>query len=119
VPLSIGWVRRTIRRVGGLRALLRNKVTPMTFVMHRFMDADSVKEAWTLLEAGQTAEDSAILEVQERLRACSYAMAHPETGRVVPACVQHGVYDPLENEVLTELLPLPTTRPKRAAAETH
>jgi MoaA/NifB/PqqE/SkfB family radical SAM enzyme len=117
VPLSIGWVGRTIRRVGGLRTLLRHKVTPMTFVMHRFMDADSVNEAWSLLEAGQTAEEPAILEVQERLRACSYAMAHPETGRVVPACVQHGVYDPQENEVLTELLPLPTTRPKRAAAE--
>lgn len=48
--------------------------------------------------------------------ACSYAMAHPESGKVVPACVQHGVLDPEENRLLAELLPLP--RRKAAPAET-
>ena len=43
---------------------------------------------------------------QERLQACTYAMAHPETGELVPACVQHSVLDPGENASLRELLPL-------------
>jgi len=44
---------------------------------------------------------------QERLQACSYAMAHPEDGTLVPACVQHSVLDPQENLRLQVLLPLP------------
>jgi hypothetical protein len=40
------------------------------------------------------------------LEACSYAMAHPESGELVPACVQHSVLDPQENRRLAELLPL-------------
>ncbi len=43
---------------------------------------------------------------QERLHACSYAMAHPEQGRTVPACVQHSILDPAENLDLLELLPM-------------
>jgi hypothetical protein len=110
IPLALQWTHRTVRRVGGVRTLLRNRVRPMTFVMHRFMDAAQVKPAWDLLEDGVMSEDPAIAEVQERLMACSYAMAHPETGRVVPACVQHGVLDPQENLALKELLPLPRRR---------
>ena len=45
-------------------------------------------------------------EAQERLQACSYHMAHPETGRLVPACAQHAVFDPEENRRLAALLPL-------------
>ena len=48
----------------------------------------------------------AIRATQERLQACSYAMAHPESGTLVPACAQHAVLDPLENRRLQELLAL-------------
>jgi hypothetical protein len=33
-------------------------------------------------------------------------MAHPEDGTLVPACAQHSVLDPLENERLARELPL-------------
>jgi hypothetical protein len=33
-------------------------------------------------------------------------MAHPESGRVVPACVQHAVLDPVENFRLRQELPI-------------
>jgi hypothetical protein len=84
----------------------------MTFVMHRFMHAEDVAPAWDMLERGETATDPRILETQERLRSCSYAMAHPESGRLVPACVQHSLLDPAENAALTTLLPLPRVRTK-------
>lgn len=79
----------------------------MTFVMHRFMHAEDVKPAWELLQQGETSDDPRIVETQERLAACFYAMAHPETGQIIPACVQHSVLDPAENATLVELLPLP------------
>jgi hypothetical protein len=110
IALAIGWLYRTIRRVGGVRAVLRGKVIPMTFVMHRFMHADDVTPAWALLEQGLTSDNPKIFETQERLLACSYVMAHPETGRLVPACVQHSVLDPDENRSLATLLPLPRRR---------
>lgn len=118
VPMAFAWLIRTLKRVGGLRSVIKNKIYPMTFVMHRFMDASQVKPAWDLLEAGIMSEDPAILEVQERLQACSYAMAHPESNRVVPACVQHSILDPQENIALKELLPLPRVRARKAAAAT-
>jgi hypothetical protein len=74
--------------------------------MHSFMDAAQVKPAWELMERGITAEDPAVRATQERLQACVYAMAHPEQGRTVPACVQHSVLDPLENVALRRLLPI-------------
>jgi hypothetical protein len=37
-------------------------------------------------------------------------MAHPETGTLVPACVQHGVLDADENAALATLLPIPRRR---------
>ncbi|MDA8342252.1 MAG: radical SAM domain-containing protein [Actinomycetota bacterium] len=110
VAIAIRWLARTVRRVGGPRALLRGRIVPMTFVMHRFMHAENVAPAWALMEQGVTADDPVIRETQERLAACSYAMAHPETGRLVPACVQHGVLDPEENRDLRVLLPLPRRR---------
>lgn len=33
-------------------------------------------------------------------------MAHPETGELIPACVQHSVLDPEENKTLRTLLPV-------------
>jgi hypothetical protein len=70
------------------------------------MDAADVRPAWELLQRGQHSGDPRIRATQERLAACSYAMAHPETGELVPACVQHGVLDPTENLGLRRLLPL-------------
>ncbi len=74
--------------------------------MHAFMDARDVTPAWELLQRGETSEDPRIRATQERLQACSYAMAHPDSGTLVPACAQHAVLDPVENLRLQELLPL-------------
>ena len=74
--------------------------------MHSFIDAADVGPAWDLLQRGERSDDPKILAAQERLEACTYAMGHPETGEVVPACVQHSVLDPVENRQLVELLPL-------------
>ena len=110
VPLVARWLARTLQRVGGVKVLLRHRVVPTTFVMHRFMHADDVAPAWALLERGEMSDDPRILETQERLQACSYAMAHPETGRVVPACVQHSILDPEENRQLATALPISLRR---------
>ncbi len=61
------------------------------------MDAADVAPAWALMEQGVASEDPKIKETQERLGACMYTMSHPETGQLVPACVQHSVLDPGEN----------------------
>jgi len=114
------WLARRVRRGGGAlavaRLLRRGELVPMTFVMHRFMHAEDVKPAWELLQRGETSDDPRIVETQERLAACFYAMAHPETGEIVPACVQHSVLDPGENATLVELLPLPRRRTAPVAA---
>ncbi len=106
VALAARWAARFVARAGGLAALRRHGFRPVTFVMHNFMDAAVVRPAWRLLRAGVTAEDPAVRAAQERLAACSYAMAHPETGELIPACAQHAVYDPAENAALTRLLPM-------------
>ncbi len=105
IPAALGWARRLLGRIG-LRRLLRGRPRGMTFVVHAFMDAEVVLPAWEAMERGETAADPQVRAAQERLQACSYAMAHPETGRLVPACVQHSVLDPEENLRLAELLPL-------------
>lgn len=114
VPVVARWTRSMVRRAGGLgavaRALARRDVRPMTFVIHSFMDAAVVAPAWAAMRRGETATDPAVREAQERLGACSYAMAHPETGELVPACVQHSVLDPAENAALRRLLPLEPVR---------
>ncbi|MGH9088082.1 MAG: radical SAM domain-containing protein [Acidimicrobiales bacterium] len=118
--VAAGWLRRHLRRSGGaisvLRAVLHRELVPMTFVMHRFMHADDVKPAWEALRRGERSDDPRLRETQERLQACFYAMAHPETGELVPACVQHSVLDPDENVTLAELLPLPRRRRPEGAA---
>jgi hypothetical protein len=101
-----GWARRFAGRAGGVRALRADPPRAMTYVVHAFMDARDVKPAWELLQRGELSEDPAVLATQQRLQACSYAMAHPEDGTLVPACAQHSVLDPLENERLARELPL-------------
>ncbi len=106
--------RGLVSRLGGLRvlvnALARRRVTPLTLVVHAFMDADVVAPAWALMEEGVEAVDASVRATQERLQACMYTMAHPDTGRLIPACVQHSVLDPGENEELRRLLPLTVLR---------
>jgi hypothetical protein len=99
------WAGRLARRAGVV-PLARHGARALTFVMHSFMDAADVRPAWELLQRGEVAEEPRIRATQERLQACSYAMAHPEDDTLVPACVQHGVLDPEENLRLQELLPL-------------
>lgn len=110
VLVAARWARSAVTRCGGLRhvavASARRQVRPMTFVVHRFMNAENVAPAWDLMQSGKTASDPVLVETQERLAACTYSMAHPETGELVPACVQHSVLDPGENRQLRRLLPL-------------
>lgn len=110
VALAVRWAVRTVRRVGPVALLRAHRVRPVTFVMHQFMDADVVAPAWELTRAGRTSEDPAVRATQERLAACHYAMAHPEDGSLVPACVQHALLDPGENAALRTLLPLVEVR---------
>ncbi len=118
----LAWVGRAVRRSGGLghalACLARGRVRPLTLVVHAFMDAADVRPAWELMGRGVVAEDPRVRATQERLAACSYHMAHPETGELVPACAQHAVLDPAENARLRTLLPLPTLRPGATAART-
>ncbi|HEY2579422.1 MAG TPA: hypothetical protein VGI74_24190 [Streptosporangiaceae bacterium] len=109
VAIAAGWAARTVRRVT-LRRLLANRVAPVSYVMHQFMDAGQVRPAWELTQRGQLSDDPGIRGVQERLAACHYAMAHPENGTLVPACVQHALLDPGENRELRRLLPLAEVR---------
>ncbi|WP_249010527.1 hypothetical protein [Conexibacter sp. DBS9H8] len=104
-PTAVGWGWRLARRLG-LRRLLCGRPRGMTFVVHAFMDAAVVRPAWEAMERGEVADAPELQAAQERLRSCSYAMAHPDTGRLVPACVQHSVLDPEENLMLRELLPI-------------
>jgi hypothetical protein len=108
---AAGWLPRFVRRAGGLRALRANPPRALTFVMHNFMDAAEVRPAWELLQRGELSADPAVRATQERLQACSYAMAHPESDMLVPACAQHGVLDPEENRVLATLLPMAAPAP--------
>jgi hypothetical protein len=104
LPLLAAWLPRFVRRAG-LRSLLRERFAAVTLVMHRFMDQDEVARAWELMERGESATDPRIAEAQERLAACSYHFPHPDTGRLVPGCAQHAVYDPVENAALARALP--------------
>ncbi len=103
---AAGWGRRFVARAGGLRALVGERPRALTYVMHAFMDAEKVKPAWAMLRRGELSDEPAIRATQERLQACSYAMAHPDSDELVPACAQHSVLDPQENLRLQEQLPL-------------
>ncbi len=110
VAVAVGQLRRIIGRAGGIRLLLRaairRRVSFRTFVVHSFMDAEQVAPAWGLLQRGVMSDDASVRETQVRLQSCSYAMSHPDDGRLVPACVQHSVLDPAETRQLRDLLPL-------------
>ncbi|MDQ2894272.1 MAG: radical SAM domain-containing protein, partial [Actinomycetota bacterium] len=105
MPAAVRWAGRLARRIG-LRGVRSGRPRAMTFVVHAFMDAAVVQAAWRGMEAGVSSDDPAVGAAQERLRACSYGMAHPEDGRIVPACVQHSVLDLQENRRLLRELPL-------------
>ncbi|MBS1885699.1 MAG: radical SAM protein [Actinobacteria bacterium] len=105
LPRAVGFTGRLLGRMGAPTALARGRPRPVTFAMHSFMDARVVRPAWEALERGDVAEEPEARAAQERLRACMYGMAHPEEGRMVPACVQHSVLDPEQNARLAELLP--------------
>ena len=104
IPRVAGAASRALGRMGGARAALGSRPCPVTFVMHSFMDAAVVVPAWEALERGEVSDVPEVRAAQERLSACSYAMAHPEEGRIVPACAQHAVFDPQANRRLVELL---------------
>lgn len=110
VAVLAGLGRRIIRRAGGIRAVWRawrsKNLSVKTFVVHNFMDSEVVAPAWALMEQGEVSDDPAVREAQERLGACMYTMAHPQTGQLVPACTQHSVLDPAENRELRIMLPL-------------
>jgi len=108
LPSLAGWAARAAGRAGGVRAVVRERARAraITFVMHAFMDAAQVRPAWEALQRGELSDDPDVRATQERLQACSYAMAHPEDGTLVPACAQHSVLDPLENARLAVELPL-------------
>lgn len=111
---ALQWSRRLVRRAGGLSTVAsagaRGKIRGLTFVVHAFMDASTVIPAWRAMEAGEIAAEAGTRATQERLQACVYTMAHPDTGELVPACVQHSVLDPQENKRLLTMLPMPTRR---------
>jgi hypothetical protein len=90
--------------------LRRHRVRPVSYVMHQFMDAADVAPAWELMRRGEASSDPRVRATQERLAACSYAMAHPEDDTLVPACVQHALLDPAENRELRRLLPIAEVR---------
>ena len=115
VPLALSWTRRFVRRAGGLLAF-RHGVHPVTFVMHSFMDARDVAPAWALLQRGTMSDEPRIRATQERLQACIYHMAHPESDELVPACVQHSVLDQGENRELVTMLAAPTRRHRTPTA---
>lgn len=105
----LSWALRFVAQLAA--AGPRRGILATTYVMHRFMDAADVRAAWALMERGVEAEDDRLRVTQERLRACAYGMAHPETDRIVPACVQHSVLDAAENQRLIQLLPRPARGP--------
>ena len=112
---AVRWVARKARQVGLRRLVRHRRIRPVAFTMHSFMDAADVAPAWAALQRGEELTDPRLAETQQRLRACFYTMAHPDTGELVPACVQHSVLDPSENATLRRLLPL-AERPRTQAA---
>jgi hypothetical protein len=118
LPRLAGWAARATARAGGPRSLWRSPPRAVTYVMHAFMDARTVRPAWEAMERGEEGHaDPEIQATMERLRSCSYAMAHPDDGRLVPACAQHSVLDPAENRRLMDELPVHAVPARPRAAE--
>jgi hypothetical protein len=106
-------LNRAVQNVKG-RKLARPSASAASTSWRRPGGRD-VKPAWELMQHGQVSGDARIRATQERPAACHYAMAHPEDGTLVPACVQHCVLDPQENRELRTLLPLPQTSSHNAS----
>lgn len=111
---AVRYAARKLRQVGLRRLLRHRRIEPVAFTMHSFMDAADVAPAWEAMQRGEDLTEPRLAATQQRLRSCFYTMAHPETGELVPACVQHSVLDPQENVALRQLLPL-IERPRNAA----
>lgn len=113
VPVVLRHAMRIIRRAGGARRILTavraGQARMTSIVVHSFMDAAQVGPAWTLMQDGIRSDEPLLRETQERLSACMYTMSHPESGQLVPACVQHSVLDAGENALLRRTLPLMRT----------
>lgn len=114
--IALRYARGLLRRAGGVLNVARGPLRPMTFVMHTFMDAADVAPAWALLQDGVLSEEPAVRATQERLQACVYTMAHPDTDQLVPACAQHAVLDIDENRQLRRLLPLVDVSARKSTA---
>ena len=109
VPEIARFAKRFAERGGGVKQRWW-EASATTFVMHQFIDAADTAAGWEHIQNGTRATDDRILEAQERLEACAYTMGHPDTDQLIPACVQHGILDPLENRELATLLPLPRSK---------
>lgn len=83
------------------------------------MDAADGAPAWAMMERGESGEDPKMQETHERLGSCMYALGHPDTGRLVPACVQHSTLDAAENAGLRKMLPLHPVSPAGAPGPMH
>ncbi|MDI3240840.1 hypothetical protein QK292_06275 [Arthrobacter sp. AL08] len=83
------------------------------------MDAADVAPAWAMIERGEASEDPKTRETQERLGSCMYSMSHPDTGRLVPACVQHPTLDAAENAGSRKMLPLRPVSPAGVPGPMH
>jgi hypothetical protein len=105
-----------MRRAGIPVIRSSGRVRLTTFVMHSFIDAADVVSAWELLQRGVISDDPAVRATQERMQACVYTMAHPDSDLLVPACAQHSVLGPAENVELCRLLPLVEVRTGVAAS---
>jgi hypothetical protein len=102
---------KLVSKAGPLR-VLRHGVRFVFAYMHRYMDERDVREAMRLSTQGITASDPRILATQERLRSCSWRMAHPDRGELVPACAQQAVLAETEVGRLLEI----QRRPRSAAS---
>jgi hypothetical protein len=106
------WFVRKARTVGLRRLLRHRRIRPVAFTMHSSMDAADVAPAWAAMRRGEQCAEPRLAATQQRLAACFYTMAHPDTGELIPACVQHSVLDPVANAELRELLPLTSPGPR-------
>ena len=107
ILIILGWIFIFWNRVGfwNLISNIKNAHS-CTYVMHSFMDASVTQRAWELMQKNGETRDEEVKAAMERLQACSYSFGHPESDRMIPGCVQHGVLDPQINAQLKKTLPL-------------
>ena len=104
-PVALGWAVRFARRLGVTG--LRSRACARDDLRRARLHGRRRRPGGVADDGGRDRpDDPGVQAARERLQACSYAMAHPETGRIVPACVQHSVLDPGENRLLARQLPM-------------